>query len=81
MKYVLLFVVGGLSYWAIEKYAYKDGRLFGQFEMPVDANNDPKLSLGYVAAGGAIVLGAVAVGAVAHKITKGKLPAGVAVSK
>jgi hypothetical protein len=81
MKYLALIVFGGLSYWAIEKYAMTDGRLFGQFEFPVDANGQPKLGVGYVAAGGVIVAGALALGAIVHKISGGHVPSGLAVSK
>lgn len=80
MKYVVMIVAGGLAYWAIEKYAIKDDKLFGAFAYEQDSTGAPKLtSPGYIATGAAVVLGAAAAGAILHKVSK-RIPRGVTVT-
>jgi hypothetical protein len=80
VKILIAALAGGLAFWAIEKYALSaDGKFMGMaFE--TDADGKPKLSAGYIALGASVVLGAVAVGMAAHKVTGGKIPAGIGLS-
>lgn len=77
IKLIVAVLVGGLAYWGLERYAMKDKQLFGQFDFPTDEAGLPKLSLGYVVMGGTIVLTAIGVGMAVHKVSGGRLPAGV----
>ena len=84
VKYIAAFAVGGLAFWAIENYAYPSGStsLFGidALKVSVDANNKPNLGLGVIATGGVIALAAMATGMALHKVTGGRIPAGLAVA-
>jgi hypothetical protein len=80
MKIVIAALVGGLAFWAIEKYALSaDGSFFG-LKYEQDSEGKPKLGAAYLATGAAVVLGAAGIGMLAHKLTGGKVPAGVGLS-
>jgi hypothetical protein len=78
MKYVVIVLAGGLSFWALEKYSMKDSKFLGQFAFEEDAAGAPKLGVGYFAYGAAIVGAALLVGAAAHKISGGRIAKGLA---
>jgi hypothetical protein len=80
IKLIVAVLVGGLAFFGIERYAMKDKMLFGQFDFPTDDAGLPRLSLGYFVMGGAIVLVAVGVGMGVHKVSGGRLPAGVSLA-
>jgi hypothetical protein len=77
VKFAVAALVGGLAFWAVEKYGMKDGKLFGSLAFEQETDGSPKLGLGYIATGAVIVLGAVGTGMLVHKLTGGKVPAGV----
>jgi hypothetical protein len=84
VKYVAAFAVGGLAFWAIERFAFPQGStaLFGMdaLKLEQDASNEPKLGLGYIVTGGTIAIAGLAIGGLLHKVTGGRVPAGLAVA-
>jgi hypothetical protein len=80
VKYAVAALVGGVAYWAIERYAVTQNGLFDKLPLEADSEGKPKLGLGYLATGAAIGLAAVAIGGLAHKLTGGRVPAGLAVA-
>lgn len=80
MKLAAAILFGGLAFYGLERWGMRDGKLFGALPFEADDAGNPKLGAGYLAAGGAIALGAVATGMLVHKVTGGRVPKGLSLA-
>ena len=77
MKYLVMIAAGGLAFYAIERFAVQNDKFLG-LDFPEDTSGNAKLSAGYFAVGGAVVVGACLAGWALHKVSGGRLAKGVA---